>query len=538
MSLPFPPVQAEAAPPPWSARLLAVWLGLGALAVVLAAMPSTLFDLERFAAPKELALHLTALGAVVLLGLTSRERWPTVTAAEAPLLGFVAWSALSALFATNHWASTRALSLTVSGFILFRAGRRVGMDRAGGLLLPALALALVIGALTGLAQAYGIETRLLSESRAPGGTFGNRNFLAHLMAIGTPLLVLLVLEARGPRRAGLAAMGLGLMVAAMVLTRSRAAWLGFLASTAVMVAGWLIARRGGRVVLTLPRMRMATMAVALGAAAALLLPNRLSWRSDSPYRDTMRDLTNYREGSGRGRLIQYENSLRLMVKDPIFGAGPGNWSVKYPLVTTPGDPSFAGADPMPTNPWPSSDWVAFLTERGAVAAAMLLAAFVAMGLVALRRLRHEDPRESRRGLALLGVLTAVLATGAFDAVLLLAPPTLIVWSAIGMLLPRTGAVGTIPMPVRTVLLPAALLMTIGASLRSAGQARSIAQAGPGWPVERLERAVRFDPGSYRLHLMIAQRTGCARGRGHAAAAAKLFPYLPAPKRRLAACRVS
>ena len=537
MSLPFPPVQAEAPAPPWSARLLAVWLGLGALAVVLAAMPSTLFDLERFAAPKELALHLTALGAVVLLGLTSRERWPTVTAAETPLLGFLAWSALSALFATNHWASTRALSLTVSGFILFRASRRVGMDRSGGLLLPALALALVIGALTGLAQAYGIETWLLSESRAPGGTFGNRNFLAHLMAIGTPLLVLLVLEARGPRRAGLAATGLGLMVAAMVLTRSRAAWLGFLASTAVMVVGWLIARQGGRIVLTFPRMRMAAMAVVLGAAAALLLPNRLSWRSESPYRDTMRDLTNYREGSGRGRLIQYENSLRLMVKDPIFGAGPGNWPVKYPLVTTPGDPSFAGADPMPTNPWPSSDWVAFLTERGALAAAMLLAAFAAMGLVALRRLRHEDPRESRRALALLGVLTAVLATGAFDAVLLLAPPTLIVWSAIGMLLPRTGPVGTIPLPVRTVLLPAALLMTIGASLRSAGQARSIAQAGPGWPVERLEGAVRFDPGSYRLHLMIAQRTGCARGRHHAAVAARLFPYLPAPKRRLAACGV-
>jgi O-antigen ligase len=508
---------------------------MGALAVVLAAMPSALFDLERFAAPKELALHLTALGAVVLLGLTSRERWTTVTAIEAPLLGFVGWSALSALFATNQWASTRALSLTLSGLILFRAGRRVSAERAGGLLLPALALALVIGALTGLAQAYGFETWLLAESRAPGGTFGNRNFMAHLMAIGTPLLVLLVLEARGPRRAGLAATGLGIMVAAMVLTRSRAAWLGFFAGAAVMVAGWLIARRGGRVVLAGPRMRMATIAVVLGAAGALLLPNRLSWRSDSPYRDTMRDLTNYREGSGRGRLIQYENSLRLMAKDPIFGAGPGNWPVKYPLVTTPGDPSFAGADPMPTNPWPSSDWVALVTERGVAGAVMLLAAFAAMGLVALRRLRHEDPREARRALALLGLLTAVLATGAFDAVLLLAPPTLIVWSAIGMLIPRTGSVGTIPVAVRTGLLPAALLVLTGAALRSAGQVQAIATAGPGWPVERLERAVRYDPGSYRLHLMIAQRTGCARGRGHAVAAARLFPHLPAPKRRLARC---
>lgn len=535
MSLPHLPVQAEAPLPSWSARLLAVWLGIGALAVVITAAPSTLFDLERFAAPKELVLHVIALGALVLLGLTSRERWAMVTAVDAPLVAFVVWSSLSALFATNHWAATRAVALSISGLILFRAGRRVGAEGTGGLLLPGLALALVVGALTGLAQAYGIETWLLAESRAPGGTLGNRNFLAHLMVIGTPLLVLQVMEARGPRRAGLAAVGLGLMVAAMVLTRSRAAWLGFIASSAVMMVGWLIARRGGRAVLTGPRIRMVTMAVTLGTAAALLLPNRLSWRSDSPYRDTIRDLTNYREGSGRGRLIQYENSLRLIPKDPILGTGPGNWPVKYPLVTSPGDPSFAGADPMPTNPWPSSDWVAFATERGLASVVMLLAAFAAMGLVALRRLSNDDPREARRALALLGLLTAVLATSAFDAVLLLAPPTLVVWSAIGMLLPRTGTIGRIPMPIRTALLPAAMLLLVGAVFRSAAQVRAIAVAGPGWPVERLERAVRYDPGSYRLHLMIAQRTACARGKSHAAAAARLFPYLPAPKRRLAQC---
>ena len=37
------------------------------------------------------------------------------------------------------------------------------------------------------------------------------------------------------------------------------------------------------------------------AAAALLLPNTLDGRSDSPYLDSARDLVTYREGSGRGR---------------------------------------------------------------------------------------------------------------------------------------------------------------------------------------------------------------------------------------------
>ena len=42
---------------------------------------------------------------------------------------------------------------------------------------------------TGLIQAYGLITSdLTSTTRAPGGTFGNRNFLAHLTAIGLPLV--------------------------------------------------------------------------------------------------------------------------------------------------------------------------------------------------------------------------------------------------------------------------------------------------------------------------------------------------------------
>src|ERR1051326_6695350 len=59
---------ATSAPPapgdariPASATVLAAWLGLGALAVVLAVAPSPLFDLDRFAGPKGLGLNVTAL---------------------------------------------------------------------------------------------------------------------------------------------------------------------------------------------------------------------------------------------------------------------------------------------------------------------------------------------------------------------------------------------------------------------------------------------------------------------------------------------
>src|SRR6185312_6490774 len=47
-------------------------------------------------------------------------------------------------------------------------------------LLSCLVLAVVLVGVTALLQAYGLETDYVSLNRAPGGTLGNRNFVAHL----------------------------------------------------------------------------------------------------------------------------------------------------------------------------------------------------------------------------------------------------------------------------------------------------------------------------------------------------------------------
>src|SRR5437667_269365 len=73
------------------------------------------------------------------------------------------------------------------------AVRRAGLVRP---LVAALAFAVVAGAATCLLQAYGVPSEAFSLNRAPGGTFGNRNFVAHLAAIGTPALILIAMTAR------------------------------------------------------------------------------------------------------------------------------------------------------------------------------------------------------------------------------------------------------------------------------------------------------------------------------------------------------
>jgi hypothetical protein len=105
-----------AAPPSSPTRrgvVLAVLLGLGALGVVLALQVSDLFELDRHALPKELALHLTALLCLAVL----LPRWERIQLGVVDLLlvAWVGWSAISALLATNHWLALRAWGISFSG---------------------------------------------------------------------------------------------------------------------------------------------------------------------------------------------------------------------------------------------------------------------------------------------------------------------------------------------------------------------------------------------------------------------------------------
>ena len=414
-------------------RAALVILQIAAVAVVIAALPLPRFELDRYTIPKELVVELAALAAGMLC-LSSARRL-SILMVDIPLIGYLLLSAASALLATNGWLAFRALGLSLSGATLFWCGRTLGRTGLGRPLLSVLAAAIVLGAVTGLAQAYGlIDSSLTSLSRAPGGTFGNRNFMAHLVALGLPLLLYLALEARDRVRFSIAGAGVLLAAAALVLSRSRAAWLGAAAGGIFFaVEGFWIGRlwsdtRLRRRVLTLSNMAM------VGLVLALWIPNRLNWRSDSPYLDSLTGVTNYKEGSGRGRLIQYGNTLKMAARNPLLGVGPGNWPVYYPRFMSPGDPSFDADDIIPTNPWPSSDWMAVASERGFPALLLIALVGITTALGAWTRVRHSGQREPE--LADLTIVTTLLALGvigSFDAVLLLPVPTYFGWIIIGTL---------------------------------------------------------------------------------------------------------
>ena len=512
---------------------------IGALATVLVVLPYRSFDLDRFLAPKELAVHVAAgiAGTVTL----ARARAVRITRADVLLGAWLLLSIASAVFATNHWAGLRAVTLSVSGAVIYWSARRLASAGLGGTLTACLGGVVVIGAATALLQAYGVKFNFATLSRAPGGTFGNRNFMAHLAAIGVPLLAWRALAAKRAVGSALAIAGLALCSGALVLSRTRAAWLALIL---VAIVALVLAARGPALVEPAQRRRgwLAMMAVIAGVALALVVPNQLDWRSDNPYLDSVKGVVNYKEGSGRGRLKQYENSLKLSLRHPAFGVGAGNWPAQYPAVAPSGDPSFAEATGMTANPWPSSDWVAALSERGVVAA-LAWATFVLTLLGAGLRVRYDGARTSGvRLAAVAGVAALLLASleGLFDAVLLLPMPLIVTMAVAGALLPSGKEEGTLTFAAPSrVMLPVLLLSAqVVASFAAAGRVEAMRLYTTG-TVAGLEKASRQDPGSFRIQLRAADaqlaRGNCAEARLHATAARGLFPYAPGPKRVLAAC---
>lgn len=515
-------------------------LQVAALLIVPAVIGGTVFQLDRFLVPKELVLHLAAFGALVaVLACTTSL---SLGVADCLLIAYALLGTVSGLLAPNGWVAVRAIGITWAGLACFWSGRAIADAGLARPLLATLAGATVLGALVALLQAYGLDLPLVGSARAPGGTFGNRNFMAHLAAIGLPLILYLTLTGRsriGPLLGGIAAL---ISAAALLLSRTRAAWVAvgvallFLLVEGVWLNGlWRTPAIRGRLLALLG-------AGVVGIGAAVVLPNHLDWKSDTPYLDSLLGVANFREGSGHGRLIQWRNTLRMAREHAVLGTGPGNWQVYYPRYTTPGDPSYDSGDPIPTNPWPSSDWMGLLAERGVPAMLLLVGAMGGLIVVGWKRSRANGASdEGLAGLAMVAVIIVAGVAGVFDAVMLLAAPTLVVWTAVGALRPPPRRALTLPTGAARGLMWVVAGVGLLFSARSALTSLAIIVAGDGDSRTALVWASRIDPGEYRLHMLLARKPGrsgaCAAVREHATDARELFPYHEAPKRALRVCGI-
>ena len=516
-------------------RRALVVVALGALGVALVALPFFDYDLDRFYAPKELALHLTAL--VALRSVLKRTQGQVQRWEDGVLVALTVLSALSVLTAVNPWLGLRALAVSTSSAALYVVGRVLARDGFRRELVGIVVAGAAAVAITAVLQAFGVTSDLFSVLRSPGGTLGNRNAVAHVAALALPLVVAGAFGARRARWALAALPVLMLLVGVIVITRSRAAWVATVAVLVVFAVGaWLRRWEAPKA-----RLLMLGGAALIGLGLALALPNALRWNSENPYADSLRDLVNASEGSGRGRVLQYQHTADIARDHPLVGVGPGNWPVVYPAYAPPGDPSLSKATGMAMNPWPSSDLVATVAERGFLVGGLLGAFALLVGLGSLRRVRTASTdADAGAALARTGVLAATVVCGAFDAVLLLPTPAFFVGLALGALAPVTQLPTSDEVPRRRRL-RRALVGVVGGVfvIQSLGHVVAMGIQENTDAAAPVAMAALIDPGTYRLRMEAAERyraeRNCAAAVDQARAALDLMPYADPPRVLIRRC---
>lgn len=317
------------------------------------------------------------------------------------------WLARALLIWTGlSWISTAASSevgpallriLMLANFVALVGAARIS-NRTVVAVLAATALGLSTLALLEVAgvQLFG------RGQLAPSASLGHRNNVAFHLAAGLPLVVVAALAA--PRRwMRIAAMlGVALLVAGLVVARSRSGWLaGFIA---VLPVWWLR-----------PSLRRLLLPVVLGCVvAAIAAPRggleRLGQRvtqAFDPATDAYVD---------RARLI--EDTTAEIAQRPLLGWGIGSFHARHPTY-------FHGriaAD------HPHNDALTAAYESGVPAAALLvlLIGWVLSG--ALRQAVTGDPL----AVAAVGALLAWIVLGLTNSPIALAPSAVHFWLTLGL----------------------------------------------------------------------------------------------------------
>ncbi len=507
-------------------------LGAGLLLCIGVATRSRFILSDRFYYPKEFALHLFALA--MALTAVMRGGAVKITRLDLLLLGFLGWSAIAALGAANPWWAQSAVGATAAGLVVFWVSRSLRDRGHERILLGIVAVAVAIVAGAAVLEAYG-AIHVSVGMRAPGGVLGNRNSMAHVLVLGTPTLLLFAIGLR--RRVGtlLAAVALLAIAMALVLSRTRGAWL-----TAMILAGW--------VVLTLPltwrvvrhavsRRRAALWAGAtmIGVVAAVYLPNRLAWRSASPYASTLSRILDLEKGTGRGRLLQHGNTVRMIRDHPLLGVGPGNWSVLYAQYAPPGDPSLYPRDVVPVWRFPSGEWIGIAADVGLPGLAILLPAgwmFVRSAWRGMRR--RDDDRAVLRALALSCTLVALALIGTIDPVFRTPAVGFLMFMILGVLAPRepTWFAFAPAGPPRWLWAAGVLIVLAPGVVLTGRQLWAALLYSTSATPTLLTRAVSIYPGDYRAHVLLAtawvDRHRCDLARPYIERALTLYPTAGVP----------
>jgi len=290
---------------------------------------------DHYVLPKLLVARTLVIGLLVLFivrALMTRSVKIKRTPLDLPWAVFLASAVVSTILATNPNVAVFGIYSRYDGLLtivtyaaLFWLAIQslAGPDDARALLRVLLASGYVVAA---VAMIQSVTDYQAQGQIVPAyGTLGNSNVLGAFLAMLCPLAYGELIEARTWSARILALNGLVLPAAALLLTFSRSAWLGAALAFVVILAGER--RAAARIAIAVAGLLL-TLAIALPSVTALGglgLERALEARARS-----VLDLSSWQAS----RLHIWHDSVTLIASRPVFGYGPDNVGLVFPLFQT------------------------------------------------------------------------------------------------------------------------------------------------------------------------------------------------------------
>lgn len=334
---------------------------------------------QRFAIALLAAMVCVAIYAGAMVLRPPRERPPTLL----PLLGWLGAALLAALFGFNPAGGLLFIGIFGLGVVwhltMLRYYTYRGVSRA------IFWSYLLSGALASLAAIIMVVARVPADQYTIGhgraiGTFILPGELAGYLIVLLPIAfaVSRITRDRGLRLLALCALALG--AAALVLTFSRAGWMGFAAAVAFYAFATGTVRR-----------RYAPLILLAGLGAVLVVFN-----------------AHHNPAENYTRLSIWQAGIEIVRRFPLTGVGPFDFARIYPLVRLPdGDLTAFHAH---------SFLLTIFAETGIVGVVAVLWAWWRFAVTLSERLRAASPAHASLALAVAAGLLGTWVQGLIDTV--------------------------------------------------------------------------------------------------------------------------
>lgn len=332
---------------------------------------------------------------------------------------FVAWSALSAVWAVNPFETVHygiyLFSCLLLAFLVQetfissdQVKRFVAACLSGGTLVA------VIGIIQHLTGFDGIP-----QDARPASTLGNKNFASHFMLLMLPLALSLWRLSKTRWGKSASVFGGAVMFLYLLLTTARAAWLGLCGGGLIVAAMFLLLKGISPIrAVIIERKRLA--AALLGVAclvfcfvAFVKIPVVEKFRTEVDLVNTVKSIRDMDDPGIQSRLNIWRNSWKMIKDHPVGGVGAENFKIMYPLYSHAVAPTAMSL--VSTVEHAHNDYLQIAAELGFVGLffyGALMLTCLYMLVVVVKHVEDKTPLWVANGL-IMGLI-ALLIDSAFD----------------------------------------------------------------------------------------------------------------------------